>query len=498
MAKVQFINAPAQVWGEPIKLDKLFLYAIPKRKPNLMISLAGHGIGDLQFEDAERTPASRYVYENGALVLKQYFTTGLGYNSANATIGIPDGAYTPIEEIAENGANCYDFVLVYNCPPNPCEQFWLEVSDAILSPPRPTSALADYSTQGAPYTQSARLDFIRLRRIYARTGIGIRVVDYADAVYALAFSPQGCAAGCECDPYGDGFFGGGGAAATLFRTGNAFGTGSALTSGIPASHIVTDIYTDSGITLVAYADVFDFETGATGGVRYSVNGTTYSATSGITAGPVYGVTRAGGRYIAVGNNIVHQSFDGINWTVLATLGATVNLSAVTYDADTDTVWIAGSIGSASYLAKINGTSLVVVTTPAGAAEFHSVAVLGKDHLLVGGDGGYVYESVAASSASSSAGWVAASYGSADVRGVGGSRTESWFGVGTTLYTRNPLTDLDFRAVSIAPAPTGDITDIAIARDENGSIRNVRIATTAGEIVALDDCLPSLCSLIDAA
>ena len=494
MSILQVVDTVPQVYGKPLPIDELRLYAYRLDNPSVLIPLTAHQITDINYTDQERTPYIAYVQIGGSIQRREVFLSGLNYTAMSGVLGIPDGLWSPVDDIVKN-AECWRFIVRRECPPTECENVWFDVTDGVVSKPRFTSAFIGFDASGAPLTRTSQIDMTDLVPYYSRAEV--KVVDYADPIYALAFNILGCPGGCDCNPFDSGFFGGGDGTAvgTAFSTANGFASGTALTTGVPVGDVVTDIYSDGSITLIAHADTNDYATSVSGGIRYSKNGTTFAAATGIST-PIHSIVKAGAKFYAVGDNDVYRSLDGVTWTALVTgLATTVNFAQAAYDSSKNITWLVGVNSGAGVIYKMIDDGISAVTFPAGAIEFVSVAVLAEDHILVGGNGGYVYESTKASGASSASGWKIATFGTADVTVVGGKKLDAFFGIGTALYRRDPMTDMEWKLTPVSPAVAGDYTDIAIARDVNGVIQTIRLSTTAGEVVFLDNCLPTLCGLV---
>lgn len=227
--------------------------------------------------------------------------------------------------------------------------------------------------------------------------------------YAIAFRTDECA-GCDDDaPYSRLVAVGGVDGANdliVAVSDDRFATNDVVTTPAPQDHVGTSVWTDGNLCLVGFASHPDVANVAstTGGTLFSANinddTPVFTLDADITE-PVRGVAKFGQFYLAVGGTasgaaMLWYSVDGINWTSQssAALPGTHALTGIAVDNDEGFIYMVGENGTCLKGRVSAGAISIEALAPTGVSttQLNAVAVLGPDHIAVGGESGYYAES----------------------------------------------------------------------------------------------------------
>lgn len=408
------------------------------------------------------------------------------------TIGFPSGAlYTPALAAATRPGCRKTFFMQYLCPSDRRYSHVEILPDAVLDPPVPEGDLITVDDV-SPITYTSTLNIPKQDRLYLLGYEKIHTVSGSKSLAAIRFMTAEC--GTCADVPGLGLFatgGDGSAAATNVLTDNRFSDAASTPTAGGTGNYGTSVFTDGSLIVVGYADELTPAggTGATtGGIYISNNGgVSFAAVSGITV-PIYGVARLGTTLIAVGGTgagaakLYYSITEGASWVeYTGTLPATSAFTSVAADNLANAAYIVGE-GGKIFRATAPGNTVTLVdissNLPGSPGVLLKAAVLGENHVMVGGASGYLVESF-----DSGTSWVTrAIAGSTDVSAIGGDRYRTLVGAGTTLYERSPLTYFDFEAVTLegGQTVTGNYTDVVSNVD--GDFNLVAAVTDDGEVV----------------
>lgn len=304
----------------------------------------------------------------------------------------------------------------------------------------------------------------------------------AEAAYAVAFRTEECEGCLTGQPYTDVIVGGGSLVAldptTAYVSDDRFANNTVLTHLIPDEHVVTDIYTDGKVALLAFADTaLVTDAGATtGGVSYSDNineaAPTFTLDTNITE-PVRGITRFLGVYLAcggttAGDGLLWKSENGITWEAVDTgsLATGKAFSAIAADEENERFYIVGEDGVV-VMGKPSGDSYqlsALTPTNVSTTDLFAVHVLGYKHVALGGATGYYAESLDGGDT-----WeLPAVPGTSTIRRIKGSVLRTVVAAGSVLYARSALSLMEFKSVDVQEGATvtGDISGLDGAEDHN--------------------------------
>lgn len=504
----------AQVYGKSRLAENYRLYAVPANQRNLLVDLGGHQVVNVSWEEDDGRSIVMPRLVAGAWIPDTHWIRSKRITGMSADLMIPAGSYSPVDEM--NGA-CYTLVAKYNCPDGTCDDEYIVYDQTIIHEVRETDKYVGYGDNGGIIERMASFN---ARRVIHQPGWGNILAVTAETnaasigIYSGTTVLRDCGSACSDNGFTPAYRAGGGTSATLKYSDDGFATTSALTiSGVASNgNIVTDIYADDSIVLFTFStepDPFAWSTD-TGGVAYSLDGGTTWARgkvsgSNITAS-MYGVTRADGRFVAVGKGVIYTSVDGANWSAVTLVGGYISpvFTGVAYDTKTLNTFIVGNDGTNGIVYALKTTQIpsdissTVVTAIGGVTPFPvKVFVPAPGHIVVTGEYGSVREAYDYADAPDTWNNVALSATQTDyVRAVTGDLLSLFVAIGTTLYQRSPFTKMDWDTVTIPMAITGDFYMMFKDVDETtGRTTRIYAGTTAGELVTVQNCRPNLSNLV---
>ena len=418
-------------------------------------SLVGHSLTGISPEVVERVTATSVYKERGKI--KERVRTIRAARQTGVTFTVQFGSegemYTPLLVRARRGGLCDKMLYVKRlCAPNDNAAHFYFIEDASLNPPSfPNDLITiDETTNIVTQQSEGQAPELGLAHVLG----GFLLSDTAVPYYAAAFMTEECE-DCSDDVYQSilvgGGVGGGADDCVLTLTEDRFGNTTNLTTGIADGNVITSIYTNGDVILVGFSDDPAVATGATGGTAFSADrGQSFTIDVGISE-PIYGVTFFEGQYIAVGGTasgdaVLYTSDDGINWTASTSdaLPTGKALTAIAVDEDTEYCYITGEGGTLLKGEKTSGSIALTALTPSNVSTtaLYTVAVLGEDHIAVGGASDYYAESMDGGDS-----WSQPSIpGSAAIYALAGrSRVRSAVGTGSVFADRTILTDNEYRS-----------------------------------------------------
>lgn len=496
----------SQVYGAKADANEKSLYASPRFERSILIDLGGHEIINLTNNDREPTNDRSASLRRGRWVeiLRE---SPAEIQNMTASLRKPHGAWSPARAIAKNGAECFDYVIVPLCR-NACEQRF-EVYEGNTGEGRKLEKLVGFgSTNGAPIDEEYPLKFHAFREQWLLNNVALGEGDSgADPLYAIAaLDSQNCAADCDEITVGKTFYATGGNgtdSSTTVKTEDGFATApAAVSSGLAATEIGTALLVDSSLILQGYADTGVFTTGASGGIRYSTDGTNWN--DGVDSGgsaiatPVYDIIKAGRYYYAAGGAVLLRSADGATWETVTVSALTAPAySSLAYDAKTGIVYAAGD-DTGGFLIMLNDGIITDLSSDVGApGSLSAVHVLGDNHVAVGGANGFFAEAHNVSGGGAT--WHGKNYGSAGtdfVYSIQGDSLYMMFSMNSDIYQRNPVTEQEIQQITFSGVTwSGNVTALAFVMEDDGNISRARAVTDAGEVINFEDCLPDYDSLV---
>lgn len=457
------------------------------------VSLLSHSISGITPETLDALFQNYVKKVRGKIVRRRRTVRPVEQIGGSFTINVGNAPWSPVLHIARlNIKACPKTIYgIRLCTDDPQHEMAYIFTEARLNPP---TFVNDFITVGG----DAQLAEQQVEGTYEEDvivwAIGLYENDTLDdAQYAIAFRTEECE-GCDTgQPYTDLIVGGGGLAeddlTVAYNTDNRFADLTTLTHLIPIEHVVTDIYTDGKIALLAFANMPSAGDvgGATGGVSYSDNineaAPTFTLDTNITE-CVFGVAKFRETYIAVGgtaagDGLIWTSTNGTAWTALSSgaLATGHAFNRIAVDEERERFYIVGQNGVAIVGRPAGDTFLLSALTPdnVGTNDLYAVAVLGNNHLALGGAAGAYAESLDGGTT-----WVnPAVPGTSAIRRIKGTAYRTVVAAGTSLYQRTILSLNEFKTIPIQEGATisGDIFGLDVGEDWN----YVAYCTDDGEV-----------------
>lgn len=406
------------------------------------------------------------------------------------TVGFPSALWTPYQErVAKEGCQTNLF-LFYQCP----EDVKFDHVDILMdATANPAIEAEDVVTTGEDTNIITHQSEIQVPQKVREWRVGFdRIYDAGTTslndLVILSLDCPGCefTSGLELAAFG----GDGTAVPNRAHTLDRFASVTALTAGT-ATEIGLAAYNDGDLLVFAEAD--DTYSAATAGKLF------VSADRGATAPTAVaafthiikafaklsssiiavGKTTAGAGYIAISSDRA-VSWSTVSGTVVASLTGK-ELYDVAVDDKTGYAYIVGADGTL-LKARATGSTLTItdISTNHGiATDLLAVAVLGRNHVVIGGTGGECKESL-----DGGVTWRALSVpGSADITGLAGNIYRLIIGAGTVLYERSILTQNIVKAAVLNDGVTlgGAVTKIRMGLEDN--FNQFFVSTAAGEVFA---------------
>ena len=415
--------------------------------------------------------------------------TGLTY-----TLLFPSAFWTPALQKARNGGLCEtDFFALYLCPEDPQFNLAYIYPDSQLDPPSEVTDFITNTTDTEVLTEQTTLRTTERKILWAVNMS--RVADQTNALNAIAFDLDDCV-GCSADIWTSLIAAGVPAAGTDAEaqlTENRFASVTAVGMLTPNDAIITSLFSQGDVRLATFSDAA-IATGTIGGVAASFDGgLTWALDSNITAS-MFDVNKFAGQYVAVGGTgagigLLYVSNNGIDWTSLApaAITGTNALNRLAVDEEGGAIYFGGE-GGKLYKGVISGGTIAVTdisaNLPTVSTLISAIAVLGKNHVIVGAAAGYVAESFDGGATFTRLSFTSASA----VTGLAGTRYRTLLTAGTKVFERSILTGMQFKEVKPqGSANTGAFTDLAMAP---GDYNYFAATTDAGEVMFMRPFYPN--------
>lgn len=445
--------------------------------------LENHGMSDLSSDEIDRV-LHRYTKRvNGRSVtltnvLRPAERTGLTF-----TMLFNGFQWSRALQLARENKNCpTTLYLRRNCPPNSKEEQARVLTNVIFNKPTDVNAVIDVGEEANPVTEQSEGYASEEFRLWKLGNFLVTTLD--EPAYGIAAREKDCV-DCGEKPFQEFVvIATNGGSFNTYVTEDRFATvtdKTAVGNAAPSGSIPTSAYYKDDVILVGFRNA----AGTTGGTVFSANnGASATVDSNITAS-IHAVGRFDGQYIAAGGALggqalVYLSDNGITWTSTTGVALPANkaILALAVDNDNENVYFVGEDGLAvkAYRSGTNSLVFSTLTLPGSVSttDMHTVAVLGSDHIAVGGNGGYFAESL-----DGGATWFQPIVTTTSaIKSIGGDRYRTLYGAGTSIATRDILVDMAFKNVTFEQSVTGNIASIAYDSDPN----YFASATDAGEIV----------------
>ena len=488
-------------WGDEITNASYSLLMAASNPADKPILLEQHAVNSVSAERVDALFKEYFELVNGEnrprrKVLRRGFVQGWTWNLVHGLGAI----WTPSLQLSRGATaqETRDFYFRFNCPSNDdAAHAWIypesvvDESEPLVDPV--VSSGGEVLSEQSPVNSPRRL-LIYNPKAYERVTVS------SVPMYAVAFMTSDCNS-AEAEPYSAILAAGGDGAGdiTLLRSYDRFATYDTLDTSIVADgSLPSDLYTEGNLIIMPWTDAA-LATAAAGGIAVSVDRgeSVVAATLPASPGPIWGVTKFGNTYIAVGGATgaqatMFESTDGKTWTAVsnANLPATSALLAIDANPDTGEAFAVGEDGTCLKITiSANAFAITVLDpTDTGDEDLHSVKVFGvhkgSTHVSVGGASGFYAESV-----DGGATWTeppTTAGGSDVVRAIGGDRVRAAIGAATALAFRDILTSNEYEDKTLEDGATigGSIWDISSGRDNFNGFNYFAAVTNAanGEII----------------
>jgi len=475
-------RVPGQ-WGQPMNNKENILQMRDTSFFNPLITLTGYSVSAPEADTVDALVIQQYTLERGVLVERNFYSRKAFHKGFTFTIMMPPGLmYNALNKIGNARSTCYRTFYIVNLCVNADQKSFIALPQAIVAPPLQNNNLVATTEDGEALMYETTIQTARQLLHYAIKGVKRRTYTGGAPLHAIAFRFDDCEE-CELSEHQDGFFGGGtGTSAPILQsTTDRFSTSTAVTNLIPTNNIVTDLYVNGSILVATFANNTNPSSATSGGILYSTDGgVNTKVVSGLTDA-LFGVSFGNGYYYAVGKGgKIYRSINLTTWTLVSTT-LNYNFTKIDFDQSLNAFFASALAGKA---VKIEDVNVADITTEvnAGANNLWDVAVLADNHVIFVGDSGVARESTSASSSDT---FISTDVNStsATLKFVGGSDNRTIIGGGSTVWERSPLTDMRFKAITLAGGTSisGNVTAGVIGERVEG-INVAAVVTDAGEIL----------------
>jgi hypothetical protein len=409
----------------------------PLRLDNMMMS-------DVTNDNREPIEYEYTEYINGVNVPRKIQLRSAQKMGQTFTIGYGGSLENKLKAYARrNNPNCSKVLyLIANCPSDARYKHAYIETEVKLSPPQRTVAALTTEQGEAIMWES---EAYSTEEILLWNSGNYVVTDLSEPAYGVAVRETNCV-DCTDEVFQEfAVVATDGGSFNTYVTTDRFATTTdktALGSAAPSDSVPTSIYYKDDIILVGFRNA----AGLLGGTVISTdNGTSATIDSNLTV-PAYAVGRFDGQYVAVGGALAGQAMfwysdNGIAWTSVtsANLPANKALLSLAVDNDGQTIYAVGEDGLAVKIFKSAGAfNISAITLPGsvGTTDINVVRVLAKDHVAVGGAGGYYAESLDAGVV-----WTQPSVTTTSaIKALAGNVYNTVYGAATSIAKRNVLSD----------------------------------------------------------
>lgn len=450
----------------------------------LLMNMVDYSLGSPDYETKAAVKAQNWRSKQGRKRRVQTTLRGEKILESMYELSMPEGYARSDEIVAATQGECSRQVFIFD----PCDDAFDQIQNAVFDEVRRRNTpIQSAREDGEPLNFFSKIN--GFERSYRKLSF-YKHQDVANALYAVDFKFAQCQ-DCSSLTHQKGSYGGGGQ--LLAETTDQFATGVAVSSAVPASQIVTDIYQDGDVIYATYAGNVDPATATTGGIVRIVGGVSTTVLS-LAAG-MYGITFAEKKFVAVGaTGRLYESSDGITWTLVAnTVLASTHFKRVVFEPKTGKCYIAGHGAADGAAATWDGNIIVDITSQVGTLtgkKLQAVKVLSSDdadyaHVAFGGDSGFYSEN---GDLENNATWTVVPLPTITdtVSAIEGDSWRTYVGAGTKIHQRSIFTKMDF-ATLVSSGITGNITDGATGITDDGVnyvVFVTNVSGTSGKIYML--------------
>jgi hypothetical protein len=477
-------------WGPPNGIDSKD-YVLYMEHPTLGITgepvrLLGHSLTSPGQNLTDALQYSETVLRNGKV--RTVSRTKRAAYATNRTyqVGFPSALWTPAMERTVKEGCTTTFMLYFQCIDDAMYDHVDILPDSTLSPAIEAEDVVQAGDETTILTYQSDMTVPEKIRQWA---LGFSIVYTATGVVLrdLAIMTEDCP-GCDFVA-GQGVLtvgSDGTAAPSVIKTDDRFSSVTAPTGYGVETDEAHAVFTEGDTVIVS---VLKQGTPDVGELYVSrLRGSTPAKVANFTA-LINSFAKLGNSVIAAGETIagaakLFLSDDlGTTWTevggsVLTGMTA-AGLNQVAVDKETGRAYIAAD-GGKLLVGRMVGSSMAISEVSGHGASSNnilSVAVLGRNHIIVGGAAGFCAESKDGGST-----WTAVDVpGSDAVAAIGGNRLRTLFGAGTALYERSVLTKNAMKAIVLQDGQsiTGNITRIVMGLEDN--MNQFFVVTDDGEV-----------------
>lgn len=489
-----------QSWGTQKRTSEFRLFAVPIFNVLNPLDITGFQIIDVSYDEERGTATTDRRWKGGNLHY-HYSATPTTLKNITATLKYPHGLWTFIDGILEFSpqGNCFALMRVPECT-DECERYF-DYFEVVYGQARELSIFVGVNDNNQVVDRESELIIYYAVRQWNFSRFAI--ISGFNPLYGATFMVSGCP-GCTCDPLKTVYSAGGDGVTQpqFYQSDDAFGETTQCTSIeiLSDTDVPTGIWANQYVILIPFANSADPLLGTTGGILYSYDGRIWNmAVDGDGADltePIYFIRYANGKWIAGGgNSTLLESMNGKTWRPIThTLTGTFVRGG--YDSQQVKFYIAGFNGAAGLAVELDGRNLVrdisADVNPPG--RLYTVAVLGGDQVVFGGEYGAFIESLKATQYH----YTINAFGAADqiVRAIQGNAMLTYFAMDNELFQRNIFTGMEISSLDTGLMINGNIQDIAMVyHPTRGNIKRLRAVTDQGEVISFEDCVPDTCSFL---
>lgn len=452
------------------------------------VSLPDHGLTGVSQELSDPVVVEKTIIKGGRRVTINQTIERARETGRTYTVLMPSGLWTPLKAKAEQDGACeINLYARFLCPEKADYDHFKVYPDVTLNPPVETADFIVNDATNEPFGYQTEAQMSELFTAWNLRWDIVRTQPLAvNSVKFIQGTCVGCSDSIFTDAISVGVAGIAGTRPTLSTTDDRFATQTELTgvgTAIPVDAEARIVYTEGDLRLVGFSDTNVVSTAATGGIVASFDGgLTYALATGVAV-PIHSITKFAGVYIAVGGagagpGAVFVSTNGANWTAVTSSLLTGVNAMIAVAADEEAFYVSGE-GARLLRGEVSGGVIVLSDLSANLGgspgDITAVAVLGRDHLMVGGASGYVAESFDGGLT-----WnLPFTAGAAAVGAIAGNCFRVLVGAGSTLYERSLLTDSAFKPVTLknGATVTGNYTSIQM-----GDLNYFLASTSGGNIL----------------
>jgi hypothetical protein len=452
------------------------------------VNLLGHSLTSPNQNLTDPLQFVETVLRNGRVKTVSRTKRAAYETSRTYTVGFPSALWTPLMERSILGGCTTTLFLYFQCPedaiynhvdilPEATLNPAIEAEDVITSG-EDTNVITYQSELQVP--EKLRQWALGFQRVYDASGSNA----YNDIVLLTEDCP-----GCDFVA-GQGVVavGGDGTAVPLVtNTDDRFSSVSAFVTGAAAANVATAAYSEGDMILV---NTNDGGAPPVGETRVSRDrGATWTIVADLAV-IIHRFVKLGNTLIAVGETgagaakLYISEDQAATWTEVTASAVTALTTQALLDAAVDTatgqIYIVAK-GGKMLKGRLSGSSMAVAdistNTGAGTNNINAVAVLGRDHIVVGGAAGYAEESTDGGVTFKTLDVP----GSDPITGLAGNIYRLIIGAGTKLYERSIITKNAVTEIVLQNGQTlaGNVTRVIMGLGDN--MNQFFAVTDAGEV-----------------